>query len=227
MIKANIIDNNKSKYMIIEPNADGRRLTIRYMQYMYSDQEGYDGIPEWEIYDYGCGVCSLATIISSLGYDFDPIEIAKIVLMDDFENPLNFFTNKKKGRLGLTTISFVYALQNLVRKYGLDIDYELIKYSDEMPELTKEQITNMIQNGYMAMILVGPKESGDSPCTFSKYRHYIAITSVNVNNKEFYVSNPNTTGDSQIDTTYPYEELVANICNSIFLMVGNNSGMRK
>ena len=51
------------KYDIILPNGMGRKYTKRYKQYMYSDVEGQDGIPNWELQNFGCGPSSMATIL--------------------------------------------------------------------------------------------------------------------------------------------------------------------
>ena len=71
------------KYDIILPNSLGRKYTKRYKQYMYSNIEGEDGIPNWELQDFGCGPSSMATILSSIGYNLDPIEVAKLMLLDN------------------------------------------------------------------------------------------------------------------------------------------------
>jgi len=167
----------------------------------------------------------MATILSSVGYDLDPIEVAKIMLLDEFGNKIDFYTNKEKNRLGLTTLSFIYLLQELIRTKNYNLEYKLVKYSYEHPELKKEQVTEMIQNEYMALVLVGPKGRTEHPKTFSNYGHYIAVTSVNNLNNEFYVANPNRTGDSQIDTTYSYETLISNMYTNTFdfLMIKNKS----
>ena len=218
----NIIDE---KYDIILPNEFGRKYIKRYKQYMYSDIDGKDGIPNWELQDYGCGPSSMATILSSIGFDLDPIEVAKLMLLDEYGNLIDFYTNKENGRLGMSTLGFLYLLQELVRTKGFNIDYQLVKYSYEHPELKKELIIDMIKHDYMALILVGPKGKLEHPRTFSNYGHYIAVTSVNNLNNEFYVSNPNKTGDSQIDTTYSYETLISNMYTNTFdfLMVKNKS----
>lgn len=213
------------KYDIILPNEYGRKYTKRYKQYMYSDIEGQDGISNWELQNFGCGPSSMATILSSVGYDLDPIEVAKIMLLDEFGNKIDFYTNKEKNRLGLTTLSFIYLLQELIRTKNYNLEYQLVKYSYEHPELKKEQVTEMIQNEYMALVLVGPKGRTEHPKTFSNYGHYIAVTSVNNLNNEFYVANPNRKGDSQIDTTYSYETLISNMYTNTFdfLMIKNKS----
>lgn len=211
------------------PNGLGRKYTIRYKQYMYSDKVGYDGISNYELQNFGCGICSVASILASIGYDLDPVEVAKIMLLDEYGNLLDFYTNRENGRLGMTTISFIYLLQELNRIKNFNIEYQLVKYSFEYPELKKEQVTEMIKNDYMALILVGPKRRVEHPRTFSNYGHYIAVTSVNKNNHEFYVANPNKTGDMQINTTYSYDTLVDNMYTNTFdfLMIKNKSLVRK
>lgn len=213
MIKPN---TTNQKYDIILPNEWGRKYTKRYKQYMYSNIDGEDGIPNYELRDFGCGPCSMATIVSSIGYDLDPISIAKLILLDENENKLDFYTNKENGRLGMSTLGFLYLLQELIRTYGFSLEYQLVKYSYEHPELKKEEVIDMIKNDYMALILVGPKGKKDHPRTFSSYGHYIAVTSVNNLNNEFYVANPNELGDRQIDTTYSYSTLVANMYTNTF-----------
>lgn len=215
----------KEKYEIILPNEFGRKYTKRYKQYMYSDVEGVDGIPECELQNFGCGPCSMATILSSIGYDLDPIDVAKVMLLDETGNKLDFYTNREKERLGLSTLGYLYLLQELIRTKKLELEYQLVKYSYEHPELKKEQVIEMIRCDYMALVLVGPKGKIEHPRTFSNYGHYIAVTSVDGRNNEFYVSNPNRTGDSQIDTTYSYETLISNMYTNTFdfLMVKNKS----
>ncbi len=213
------------KYDIILPNEFGRKYTKRYKQYMYSDIEGQDGILDYELQDFGCGPCSMATILSSIGYDLDPVSVAKLILLDDYGNKIDFYTNKENGRLGMSTLGFLYLLQELIRTKGFNLEYQLVKYSYEHPELKKEQVIEMIKHDYMALILVGPKGKIEHPRTFSNYGHYIAVTGVNNINNEFYVANPNKTGDSQIDTTYSYETLISNMYTNTFdfLMVKNKS----
>ncbi len=192
---------------------------------MYSDVEGQDGIPGWELQNFGCGVASMATILSSIGYDLDPITVAKLMLLDEYGNPIDFYTNKENGRMGMSTLGFLYLLQELARRSEFNLDYRLIKYSYEHPELKRDEIIEMIKYDYMALILVGPKGKIEHPRTFSNYGHYIAVTSVNNSNGEFYVANPNRRGDTQIDTTYSYETLISNMYTNTFdfLMVKNKS----
>ncbi len=126
------------KYDIILPNEFGRKYTKRYKQYMFSNIEGQDGISNYELQDFGCGPCSIATILSSIGYDLDPVSVAKLMLLDDYGNKINFYTNKENNRLGMSTLSFIYLLQELIRTKGFGLEYQLLKYSYEHPELKKE-----------------------------------------------------------------------------------------
>lgn len=144
------------KYDIILPNSFGRKYTKRYKQYMYSDVEGHDGIPNWELQNFVCGPSSMATILSSIGYDLNPIDVAKLMLLDEYGNSIDFYTNKENGRLGMSTLGFLYLLQELNNNKGFNLEYQLVKYSYEHPELKKEQIIKMIKHDYMALILVGP-----------------------------------------------------------------------
>ena len=151
------------------------------------------------------------------------------MLLDEYENPIDFYTNKENERLGISTLGFLYLLQELNNTKGLNLEYQLVKYSYEHPELKKEQIIEMIKYDYMALILVGPKGKIEHPRTFSNYGHYIAVTSVNSLNNEFYVANPNKTGDKQIDMTFSYETLISNMYTNTFdfLMIKNKSLIRK
>lgn len=213
------------KYDIILPNGMGRKYTKRYKQYMYSDAKGQDGIPNWELQNFGCGPSAMATILSSIGYNLNPIDVAKLMLLDEYGNSIDFYTNKVNGRLGISTLGFLYLLQELTNTKGFNLEYQLVKYSYEHPELKKEQIIEMIKYDYMALILVGPKGKLEHPKTFSNYGHYIAVTSVNSINNEFYVANPNKTGDKQIDMTFSYETLISNMYTNTFdfLMIKNKS----
>lgn len=213
------------KYDIILPNEYGRKYTKRYKQYMYSNVLGEDGIPDWELSDFGCGQCSIATILSSIGYDLDPVDVAKLMLLDEYGNLIDFYTNKDKERLGMVTVGFLYLLQELVRSKKANIEYQIVKCSYEHPEFKKNQIIDMIKNDYMALILVGTKGKINHPRTFSNYSHYIAVTSVDNRSNEFYVANPNEMGDNQIDITYSYQTLISNMRTNTFdfLMVKNKS----
>ena len=213
------------KYDIVMPNELGRKKTIRYKQYMYGE---VDGIQKFRLDRHGCGPTTMATILSSLGYNLNPEDIAKMLLLDEFGNQIDFYNDLEKGRLGTRDLGFIYLLNKIICKGICDISYDLIKLSYEHPELKKEQVLEMIKNEYMAMICVGP-HNDYYPKTFSNGGHYIAITSVNNSNNEFYVANPNNIGDNQIDCTFTYETIVSNLFSNCFdfLMIKNNQEATK
>ena len=214
-----------NKYEIIEPNEFGRKRTIRYKQYMYGDVQG---IHNWRIDNQGCGPATIATILSSLGYNLTPEDIAKRMLLDGYGNQIDFYNDLANNRKGTRDIGYIYLLNRLIEEQICDINYVLIKLSYEHPELKKEQILDMIMNEYMAMVCVGPWNN-NYPKTFSNGGHYIAITSVNSSNNEFYVANPNKLGDTQVDKTFSYDTIVSNMyTNSFdFLMIKNNKTLKK
>ena len=208
-------------YDIIEPNELGRKKTIRYKQYMYQKVKG---IHNWRIDKAGCGPTVIATILSSLGYNLTPEDIATKLLLDDYGNQLDFYNDLDNNKKGIREIGFIYLLNKLIEEEICHIKYKLIKISYEHPEIKKELIIDMIKNEYMAMICVGPRNK-DYPKTFSNGGHYIAITSVNHMNNEFYIANPNRLGDTQIDQTFSYETIISNMyTNSFdFLMIKNQT----
>lgn len=208
-----------SKFDIIEPNEFGRKKVVRFKQYMFGE---VIGIKNFRIDRHGCGPTTMATILSSLGYNFTPEDIARMLLLDEYGNQIDFYNDLDNNRLGTRDIGFVYLLNELIGKRICDISYTLVKISYEHPEVKKEQILDMIRNEYMAMICVGPRND-HYPKTFSSGGHYLAITSVNNSNNEFYVANPNTIGDSQIDNTFSYETIVSNMYTNCFdfLMIRN------
>lgn len=206
-------------YDLIEPNKLGRKRTIRYKQYMYQEVKGIDN---WRIDKAGCGPTVIATILSSLGYNLTPEDIAQKLLLDEYGNQLDFYNDLDNNKKGIREIGFIYLLNKLIEEEICRIKYKLIKISYEHPEIKKELIIDMIKREYMAMVCVGPRNE-IYPKTFSNGGHYIAITSVNRLNNEFYIANPNRLGDSQIDQTFSYETIISNMyTNSFdFLMIKN------
>lgn len=198
---------SESKYEIIKSNDKGRKETIRFKQYEYNEPlEGTN----WYISKNGCGPTALATILASLGFDETPITISKAMLFNEYGFLSNGYYEGIKGE------SIIYCLNKLISKYKLNIEYEIVKINYDNPELMKEKIISMIKKDYMAIVNVGPQ-----PNTFSIEGHYIVITSVNKDNNEFYIVNSNEDGDSQIDKTFSYEQIVNEIYkdNFDFLMI--------
>ncbi len=196
---------NNKKYDMIEQNLDGRRLTIRFKQYEYTEL-----LPgEWSIKENGCGPTSLATILASFGYHEDPVSISKRMLYNEF----GFLSNNYHD--GINGMSIIYCLNQLIEE-GMDIEYKIIKINYDHPEWMKQKVIDMIKDGYMAIVNVGPQEN-----MFSQRGHYITVTSVNRKNSEFYVANSCNDGDKQIDVTFTYEQITKDIYkdNFDFLMI--------
>lgn len=197
---------NNKKYDLIEPNKYGRRLTIRFKQYEYTEPIESTN---WVINRNGCGPTSLATILASLGYNEDPISISKKMLFNEYGFLSDGFFK------GINGVSIIYCLNKLIEE-KMDIEYKIMKINYNHPELMKQIIIDMIKNGYMAIIGVGPQ-----PNIFAQEGHYIVITSLNKENNEFYITNSYHEGDNQIDITFSYEKIVKEIYrdNFDFLMI--------
>lgn len=196
-----------NEYEIIESNELGRRFTVRFKQYEYNNEFEQTN---WKISKNGCGPTAIATVLASLGYNETPISISKIMLFNEFGFLSDGYYN------GINGVSMIYCLNKLINKFNLNIEYEIVKINYKNPEYMKEKIINMIKDGYMAIVNVGPH-----PNIFAQEGHYIVITSLNKNNNEFYISNSYSEGDNQIDTTFSYEQIVKDIYkdNFDFLMI--------
>ena len=68
------------KYELIKPNEYGRRFTVRFKQYEYTEPIEDTN---WIIEKNGCSTTAVATVLASLGYDEDPISIAKKMLFNE------------------------------------------------------------------------------------------------------------------------------------------------
>ena len=201
---------NNKRYDLIEPNKYGRRLTMRFKQYEYTEPIESTN---WVIKKNGCAPTSLATVLASLGYNEDPISISKKMLFNEY----GFLSDGYFE--GINGISIIYCLNKLIEE-KMDIEYKIMKVNYNHPELMKPIIIDMIKNGYMAIIGVGPH-----PNIFAKEGHYIVITSLNKENNEFYIANSYHEGDNQIDITFSYEKIVREIYrdNFDFLMIRKKS----
>ncbi len=197
---------NDRKYDLIRPNKYGRCLTKRFKQYEYTKSLGNTN---WKIKKNGCAPTSLATVLASLGYDADPISISKKMLFNE-----HGFLSEGYFE-GINGVSIIYCLNKLIEE-KLDIEYKIIKINYNHPEFMKQTVINMIKDGYMAIIAVGPHRN-----IFAQEGHYIVITSLNNDNNEFYVSNSWYDGDTQIDATFSYEQIVKDMYrdNFDFLMI--------
>lgn len=191
-----------NKYEIISPNELGRRYTVRFKQYEYTDPIEQT---EWLISEHGCGPTAIATILASFGYNETPITVAQKMLFNEF----GFLSNGYYD--GVNGVSMIYCLNELINHYNFKIEYEIVKINYDNPEHMKDKVLSMIKDGYMAIVNVGPNENA-----FSKVGHYIVITSLNRSNNEFYISNPYIEGDTQTDITFSYEQIVKDIYKDTF-----------
>lgn len=198
-------------YEIIQSNDFGRRCTIRFKQYEYNEPLEETN---WKISNNGCGPTAIAMILASLGYNETPITISKIMLFNEYGFLSDGYYN------GINGVSMIYCLNKLITQYNIAIEYEIVKINYEKTELSKDKIIDMIENGYMAIVNVGPNYN-----LFANDGHYIVITSVNKENNQFYVCNSNKRGDTQIDITFSYEQIVKEIYkdNFDFLMIRKKS----
>lgn len=177
---------------------------IRYRQEDYI-LDGYEKeLKGWTIARFGCGPTSIATILANLGYQVDPVDVTKKILIN--EN-LEFDRTYLKER-GISNQGLIYALNRFVKEDNFAIDYSIKKIDFNNPNVQKDEIIQMFKEGYMAIINVGPSEI--SPDTFSKHGHYLVISDVDENEK-FYVLNPNKIGDTQIGIPYDYETIIKNM----------------
>lgn len=198
---------NPDQYEIIKPNEQGRRFTVRYKQYEYNEPIEPTN---WKISKNGCGPTAIATVLASLGYHETPVSISKIMLFNEFGFLSKGYYN------GINGVSMIFCLNKLINQYHMGIHYEIVKINYENPELIKDKIISMIKDGYMAIVNVGPH-----PNIFANEGHYIVITSLNIDNSEFYICNSYREGDNQIDITFSYEQIVREIYkdNFDFLMI--------
>lgn len=179
---------NKDGCEIISPNEAGRRFSVRFKQYEFDKALEQTN---WKISKNGCGPTTIATVLASFGYNETPISIAKIMLFNEF----GFLSNGYYE--GINGVTMIYCLNKLINQYNMDIEYEIVKINYENPEHMKEKIISMIDNGYMAIVNVGP-----NPNIFANQAHYIVVTSLNKDNNEFFIVNSYPEGDTQIDITF-------------------------
>lgn len=201
-----VIFLKSKKYDLIKSNEYGRRLTVRFKQYEYTEEIDSTN---WIIKKNGCAPTSVATVLASFGFDEDPITIAKRMLFNEFGLLSNGYFE------GINGVSIIYCLNKLIEE-KMNIEYKIVKINYDNPELMKQEVIDIIKDGYMAIVNVGPQ-----PNIFASEPHYIVITSVNKENNEFYVSNCWYDGDKQIDITFSYEQIVKEIYrdNFDFLMI--------
>ena len=178
---------------------------IRYKQRDFQLEE-IDVLTEldWSLEKYGCGPTSIANILKNYGFEINPIDIVrKILFCKDF----NFYTTYLRNK-GINYKGLIYCLDRLIEEDKLNISYEVVKIDFCNPNNQKQKIIDLIKQGNMAIIHVGPSEI--SPLTFSKNGHYLVISDIDKNNN-FYVINSNKIGDSQLGMPFDYDTIIKNM----------------
>lgn len=177
---------------------------IRYRQEDYT-LDGYEKeLNGWTIARFGCGPTSIATILKNFGYQVNPVDVTKKILINEnFEFDKTYLKER-----GISNQGLIHALNRFIKEDNFSIDYSIIKIDFNNPNTQKDEIVKMFKQGYMAIINVGPSEI--SPYTFSKNGHYLVISDID-KNENFYVLNSNKTGDTQIGVPYDYETIIKNM----------------
>ena len=178
---------------------------IRYKQRDFHLQE-IDKFTDldWSLEKYGCGPTSIANILRNYGFEVDPIDIAKKILFDkngDFDK--TYLRNR-----GINDKGLIYCIERLINEDKFNISYEIVKIDFLNVNSQKEKIIDLVKQGNMAIIHVGPSEV--SPLTFSKNGHYLVISDIDENNN-FYVINSNKIGDNQLGIPFDYDTIIKNM----------------
>lgn len=178
---------------------------IRYKQRDFHLQE-IDKLTslDWSLEKYGCGPTSIANILKNYGFDINPIDIAKKIL---FDLNGNFDTTYLRNR-GINDKGLTYCLERLIAEDKFNISYEIVKIDFSNPDNQKQKIIDLVRQGNMAIIHVGPSEI--SPLTFSKNGHYLVISDIDENDN-FYVINSNKIGDEQLGVPFNYDTIIKNM----------------
>lgn len=178
---------------------------IRYKQRDFQLEE-IDTLNEldWSLEKYGCGPTSIANILKNYGFEINPIDIVRKIL---FNKDGNFDTTYLRNK-GISYKGLIYCLDRLIEEDKLDILYEIVKIDFSNPDSQKQKIIDLMKQGNMAIIHVGPSEI--SPLTFSKNGHYLVISDIDKNNN-FYVINSNKIGDNQLGIPFDYDTIIKNM----------------
>lgn len=178
---------------------------IRYKQRDFHLKE-LDNLTDidWSLEKYGCGPTSVANVLKNYGFDVNPIDMAKKILFDSDGNFDNTYLRNK----GINDIGLIYCLERLIKEDKFNITYNIVKIDFSNPNNQKQIVIDLMKQGNMAIIHVGPSEI--SPLTFSKNGHYLVISDIDSDNN-FYVINSNEIGDNQLGVPFDYETIIKNM----------------
>ena len=159
---------------------------------------------DWSLEKYGCGPTSIANVLKNYGFDVNPIDMAKKIL---FDSDGNFDTTYLRNK-GINDRGLIYCLERLIKEDKLNISYDIVKIDFSNPNNQKQKVIDLMKQGNMAIIHVGPSEI--SPLTFSKNGHYLVISDIDSDNN-FYVINSNEIGDNQLGVPFDYDTIIKNM----------------
>lgn len=159
---------------------------------------------DWSLERYGCGPTSVANILINYGIEVTPIDIAKKIL---FDKNGKFDTTYLRNK-GINDKGLIYCIERLIKEECLNITYEIVKIDFSNPDIQRQKVINLIKEGNMAIIHVGPSKI--SPLTFSKNGHYLVISDIDKENN-FYVINSNKMGDDQLGIPFDYDTIIKNM----------------
>lgn len=178
---------------------------IRYKQRDFHLKE-IDNLTDidWSLEKYGCGPTSVANVLKNYGFDVNPIDMANKILFDSDGNFDSTYLRNK----GINDRGLIYCLERLIKEDKFNITYNIIKIDFSNPNNQKQKVIDLMKQGNMAIIHVGPSEI--SPLTFSKNGHYLVISDIDSDNN-FYVINSNEIGDNQLGVPFDYETIIKNM----------------
>ena len=178
---------------------------IRYKQRDFHLKE-LDNLTDidWSLEKYGCGPTSVANVLKNYGFDVNPIDMAKKILFDSDGNFDNTYLRNK----GINDRGLIYCLERLIKEDKFNITYNIVKIDFSNPNNQKQIVIDLMKQGNMAIIHVGPSEI--SPLTFSKNGHYLVISDIDSDNN-FYVINSNEIGDNQLGVPFDYDTIIKNM----------------
>ena len=180
-----------------------RRFRYRQRDFHLKEIDNLSNI-DWSLEKYGCGPTSIANVLKNYGFDVNPIDMAKKIL---FDSDGNFDTTYLRNK-GINDKGLIYCLERLIKEDKFNISYDIVKIDFSNPNNQKQKVIDLMKQGNMAIIHVGPSEI--SPLTFSKNGHYLVISDIDSDNN-FYVINSNEIGDNQLGVPFDYDTIIKNM----------------
>lgn len=182
---------------------NNKRFRYRQREFHLKEIDNLSNI-DWSLEKYGCGPTSIANVLKNYGFDVNPIDMAKKIL---FDSDGNFDTTYLRNK-GINDRGLIYCLERLIKEDKCNISYDIVKIDFSNPNNQKQKVIELMKQGNMAIIHVGPSEI--SPLTFSKNGHYLVISDIDSDNN-FYVINSNEIGDNQLGVPFDYDTIIKNM----------------